>query len=357
MRARYLHRWLVALTLLALALSTPLAAHEIGTTRVTVDLHEGRYAVEIVTDAASLLEKLKAISGEDRPSLASYDDIFRGRVQLRFDGQPVHPDVQYSVAASTDIASPPIATIRASGIVPGGAHALTWSYGWTFASYALTTRGERSTASTVWLEGGQASAPIALDAPAAPLNRLSIGWRYLTLGFTHIVPYGFDHVLFVLGIFLLGGGLRSILWQVSAFTVAHSITLGLSMFGLLTAPSAVVEPLIAVSILYVAVENLFLRELRSWRVALVFAFGLLHGLGFAGALKELGLPRSEFMTALLTFNLGVEGGQMAVIGMAFLLFGWHYGGRDWYRQRIVVPASLLIACTAVYWTIERLPRL
>jgi type IV secretory pathway VirB2 component (pilin) len=126
------------------------------------------------------------------------------------------------------------------------------------------------------------------------------------------------------------------------------------MYGLVAAPPSVVEPLIAVSIAYVAVENIFLSELRSWRVALVFVFGLLHGMGFAGALKELGLPRSEFLTALLTFNLGVEAGQLAVIAVAFLLVGWHCGARAWYRSRIVVPASLLIACTAVYWTFERL---
>jgi hypothetical protein len=112
--------------------------------------------------------------------------------------------------------------------------------------------------------------------------------------------------------------------------------------------------MIALSIAYVAIENIFLSELKTWRVALVFGFGLLHGLGFAGALKELGLPRSEFMTALLTFNAGVEAGQLAVIALAFLLVGWRYSHRDWYRARIAVPASMLIACTAVYWTIERL---
>src|SRR5262249_52542530 len=116
----------------------------------------------------------------------------------------------------------------------------------------------------------------------------------------------------------------------------------------------VVEPLIALSIAYVAIENIFLTELRSWRVALVFAFGLLHGLGFAGALKELGLPRAEFATALLTFNAGVEAGQLAVIATAFLLVGRRYADRTWYRGRIVIPASALIACTSVYWTIVRL---
>jgi hypothetical protein len=116
----------------------------------------------------------------------------------------------------------------------------------------------------------------------------------------------------------------------------------------------IVEPLIALSIAYVAIENIFLAELKSWRVALVFAFGLLHGMGFAGALKDLGLPRSEFVTALLTFNMGVEAGQLAVIGAAFMLVGWHCAHRAWYHGRIVVPVSTLIACTAVYWTIQRL---
>jgi len=158
----------------------------------------------------------------------------------------------------------------------------------------------------------------------------------------------------VLGIYLLSGRARSVLWQVSAFTIAHSITLGLSMYGVVAISPRIVEPLIALSIAYVAVENIFLSELKSWRVALVFAFGLLHGMGFAGALRELGLPRSEFATALLTFNLGVEAGQLAVIGAAFMLVGWHCASRSWYRSRVVVPASSVIACTAVYWTIARL---
>jgi hydrogenase/urease accessory protein HupE len=178
---------------------------------------------------------------------------------------------------------------------------------------------------------------------------------YAWLGFTHIVPKGVDHMLFVLGIFLLNRRMRPVLWQVSAFTVAHSITLGASLYGVVTVPAAFVEPMIALSIVYVAIENLFESELRGRRVALVFAFGLLHGLGFAGVLRDVGLPASDFATALLTFNLGVEAGQLAVIGAAFLLVGWRCGARPWYRQRIVVPASVAIACIATYWTLVRLP--
>jgi hydrogenase/urease accessory protein HupE len=350
-----------------LLMGPAIRAHEIGTTRVAVVFDEGRiYDIEIVTDAVSLVEKLEAsvaLSSSRAETDASrleallmnFDDAFRRRLKVVFDGSEVHPQIAYSVVPGTGPASAPVAIIRLKGPVPPNAGHFTWTFGWTFASYALTIRGPASgNPATEWLEGSQVSAPFALTAPTPPADRLRIAWRYLTLGFTHILPNGLDHMLFVLGIFLLSGRGRSVLWQVSAFTVAHSITLALSMYGVLSVPPRIVEPLIALSIAYVALENIFLSELRSWRVALVFAFGLLHGMGFAGALKELGLPRSEFVTALLTFNIGVEAGQLAVIGVAFLLVGWHYSNRAWYRGRIVVPMSALIACTGVYWMIQRL---
>jgi hypothetical protein len=125
------------------------------------------------------------------------------------------------------------------------------------------------------------------------------------------------------------------------------------MYGIVSLPSRVVEPLIALSIAYVAIENVMTRELKPWRLALVFMFGLLHGLGFAGVLRELGLPRDEFLTALLTFNLGVEGGQLTVIAAAMLAVG-RFMKKGWYRQRVVIPASLIIATVGVYWFVARL---
>lgn len=106
------------------------------------------------------------------------------------------------------------------------------------------------------------------------------------------------------------------------------------------------------AIAYVAIENLVTRELQPWRVALVFGFGLLHGMGFAGVLSELGLPRSECVTALLTFNLGVEGGQLTVIALAFGAV-FQVQQQDWYRRWVVVPASLAIAATRIVWTVQR----
>jgi hydrogenase/urease accessory protein HupE len=341
-------------------------AHEIGTTRVSATLSQGsNYDIEIVTDATALGDKLAAASGTrvaskpDAATLQAFisnrDPAFRQRIKVAFDGNAVQPSMTYVVTPPADATSVPAATIHFTGPIPAGAQQFSWSFGWTFASYALEIRKDpRENPVTEWLEGDQSSKPFAMAAPIQRTNRLQTALLYLKLGFTHIVPLGLDHMLFVLGIYLLSGRLRSVLLQVSAFTVAHSITLGLSMYGLVNVSSRVVEPMIAISIAYVAIENIFQAELKSWRVALVFAFGLLHGMGFAGALKELGLPRSEFVTALLTFNIGVEAGQLAVIGTAFLLVGWHWSERTWYRARVVVPASIAIACTAIYWTVQRI---
>ena len=177
--------------------------------------------------------------------------------------------------------------------------------------------------------------------------------EYLSLGFEHILPKGLDHILFVLGLYLLSARLAPLLWQVTAFTVAHTLTLALSMYGVVSLPPTVVEPLIAVSIAYVAVENMLMSELKPWRALVVFGFGLLHGLGFAGVLRDLGLPAGRFVTALVTFNLGVELGQLAVIGLAFLAVGWFHR-RTWYRDRIVIPASAIIAAVGGYWAVARL---
>lgn len=192
---------------------------------------------------------------------------------------------------------------------------------------------------------------IALQPPGTGENLVAIG-RYLNVGFHHIVPEGQDHILFVLGLFLFSARLKPLLWQVSAFTVAHSITLGLALYGVVRLPSAITEPLIAASIVFVAVENIFVKEIKPWRYAVVFCFGLVHGLGFASAFANVGLPRENFVTGLIGFNLGVECGQLTVIASAFLLVG-RFRDRPWYRRAIVIPASAVIALIGLFWTLQR----
>ena len=186
----------------------------------------------------------------------------------------------------------------------------------------------------------------------APANEVI--WFYLQLGITHIIPFGLDHILFVVGLCLLSTRLKTIVWQATAFTVAHSITLALSMKDIITLPALVVEPIIALSILFIAVENMLLTELKPWRIMVVFLFGLIHGLGFAGVLSETGLPRNRFFTSVLTFNTGVELGQVAVILFMYATLILPFGQKLWYRQRVVYPLSIMIALIAIYWTVQRI---
>lgn len=184
-------------------------------------------------------------------------------------------------------------------------------------------------------------------------SRTDVALIYLKLGYTHIIPLGLDHILFVLSLFFLNPKLKVVIWQATAFTVAHSITLGLAMYGLITPPTYIVEPIIALSIMFVAVENMLSDKLRPSRVIIVFAFGLIHGMGFASALTGLGLPKNDFAISLIMFNLGVELGQLTIILLAWFLVGKWFHEKQWYRKRIVFPVSALIAVVALYWTIER----
>jgi hypothetical protein len=346
-------------------------AHEIGTTRVTAHIGAAEYSIEVVVDPPSLLGRLESLAGQPRSGPLPAGDYqariealqreFLSRIDISFDGQSVPARFAYRASAQPDASSPDNepygpapAIIRLTGPVPAYARTFTWKYALTAASYPFAASHDSDKGSTEWLDGAQVSRAFAIDAVTSPLSRARIAWTYFTLGFTHIVPKGVDHILFVLGLFFFSRRLRPMLWQVTAFTMAHSITLVLSIYGVVRVAQAIVEPLIALSIAYVAVENIFASRLRPSRIALVSAFGLLHGMGFAGVLSELGLPRSEFVTALITFNAGVEAGQLAVIAGAFVLVAYWTSHREWYRRRIVVPASASIALMGVYWTVERL---
>lgn len=178
--------------------------------------------------------------------------------------------------------------------------------------------------------------------------------KYLGLGFTHIIPLGFDHILFIICLFFLNTSLKKVVLQASMFTVAHSITLGLAMNGIIKPPAAIVEPLIALSIVLLAAENIYSNKLRSWRMAMIFVFGMVHGMGFAGALSELGIPEYAFATSLISFNIGVELGQLTIIAGLYILLTKTFSEKPWYRKAIVIPANAMIAIFAAYLTVERI---
>jgi len=195
-----------------------------------------------------------------------------------------------------------------------------------------------------------ASAP-APEPPRPPWYRELA--TYLRTGFHHIVPEGTDHILFVLGLFFLGITWRNLLAQTTVFTVAHATTLFLSTYGIFSLPSRWVEPAIALSIAFIALENVWSPKLGPGRLAVVFCFGLVHGLGFASSLQEVPFPRHDFLVALLGFNFGVDFGQLFIIGLAFLAVGW-FRKRPWFRARVAVPCSLAIAATGLFWAGQRI---
>lgn len=178
----------------------------------------------------------------------------------------------------------------------------------------------------------------------------SLSW--VVIGFQHIIPSGLDHIVFVLGLFFLSTRFSILLYQVSCFTLAHSLTLGLATVGVVSAPAWFIEPLIAVSIMFIALDNLYSQSLARWRLAIVTLFGLLHGLGFASALSDLILPAENLLSTLLFFNLGVEAGQLTVLVLAYMTIGWL---RNWskYFQRVARPASVAIAGVGTYWLVKR----
>jgi len=199
-----------------------------------------------------------------------------------------------------------------------------------------------------------------LDASGEERGFWSTATLYVTIGIGHILPDGADHILFVLAIFLASTRLRALVIQVSAFTVAHTVTLALAASGVITPSPAVVEPLIAFTIAFVAIENLFFEDMTRWRPGVVFLFGLVHGMGFAGFFGELGLPPGQFWSALIGFNVGVEIGQLivitaaAMIALAIRRAIKDPEGTTLYRQYVVRPGSLMIGATGLWWAVTRL---
>lgn len=178
---------------------------------------------------------------------------------------------------------------------------------------------------------------------------------YIRIGVQHILPTGTDHILFVLALFFSTRRLKPLLIQISAFTAAHTATLGLVAAGVFSPPASIVEPLIAATIAFVAVENIIFKDMTRWRPLVVFAFGLIHGMGFAGFFGSLGIPQNQFWSALIGFNIGVEIGQLSVVFAAALLM-WPLQkaiGEAAYRRFVIWPACGLIGFIGAWWAIER----
>jgi len=337
----------VAALVITVLLAPALSAHPTATSFVDIRLvRAGRVDVTLTTDAKALTLKLQALSA----SLVEH-------LELSVDGTPIALTLD---ATSRLKDRDELIQVHLSGTLPAYARALVWKTDLFLGSYPLSIRSGQNASIAAedgdyeWLSGAAPSSPFDLQSSTPADSRWARFGHLVATGFTHIVPAGLDHMLFVLGLFLLASGARSLLLQITAFTLAHSVSLALAVTGLVAIPAAIVEPLIAASIVYVAVENVVTSRLSKWRLAVVFAFGLLHGLGFAGALADLGIDRAHIAETLVGFNVGVELGQLAVVVAAAIVMRMLPIPSERRRGFVTVPASLAIAAIGVFWAVERL---
>lgn len=384
--------------LLSLFIPSSVTAHPLPLSQARLQIDSAKQTYDLIIDcdvtalvmghaaghlSEDLASQLAALSGEDlKREIDRKREWFASQLEITVDrekAEPVSitfPDVkairETRIGRGGEIETQH-ETVHITGRIRAGAHGLTLRLPREIGAVLLIARRDAMDLSPQLLAAGQQCQPLPLtDEPLDPPKQQSpenqgeteagdghsippgviTAGQFLALGFWHIIPQGLDHILFVLGLFLLSPALKPLLWQVTAFTVAHSATLAMAMCGIVRLPSEIVEPLIAASIVVIAIENLFTSKLNPWRPIVVFAFGLLHGLGFAGVLSDLSLPAGQFAPAIIGFNLGVEVGQLAVIGLAFLSVGWLRKSKA-YRPAVVIPASLAIAAFGIVWVIER----
>lgn len=380
--------WAVMSSLWALLLSATAQAHEVVPTIADLFVSDTTVRIEMranieaqlsgidldahqdtdTAENASEYDALRALATADVAARAPELVAFWNSVAMvSVDGAPVPLVLERVVVPDVaDAELPRISDLVMTGTLPVGGSAVEIL--WPVGAGDLVVRQQGVEAPfTGLVSGGGSTGPVSLAGGA-----VASGWSafasYIPVGFDHILPKGLDHILFVLGLFFLSTQLGPLLWQVSAFTLAHTVTLALGALGYVNLPGNIVEPLIAASILYVAIENIFARGLTRWRPVIVFGFGLLHGLGFASVLGDFGLPDGQFIPALIGFNVGVELGQLSVIAVAALLL-W-LGCRAAAAARLTgveelvseypvmfrawsMTGSLIIAGVAIYWVIER----
>lgn len=367
---------LCALVLVLAAITVqapPGLGHEITPAIADVEVRQDRVTLSIRMALESLLSGINladVTDSNDAPEAALYDrfrlmppaeldDAFRKawpRISqgfvVRAGDTPVDlqiDDLSIPAIGNEELVRSSVMTL--SGALPEGDAPVT--IGWQASYGALIVReiGAGENAYEAFLMSGNVSDPLdRLDIPAE--RAWTVFVRYLASAFDYFVLSG-DSVIFVLGLFVFVPRFVPLLSQVAAFTLAHAITLTLTAYGVFSISGGIIYPLIAASVVFIGVDNIFGSGGLRLRAVFVFAFGLLHGLGFADALALFPIPPDSLFQGLIGFNLGVALGQLAVIAAAFLLVGLWFRSRPWYRPRIVVPVSVGISLIGAYVAIER----
>ncbi len=305
--------------------------------------------------AAPVYDRLRELPSEAlQKEFGDFASRFFDGVELGLKGDAVPlmlAEIEIPPVGNTAVAR--ISRIVLTGQAPVDGRNFTWRLDRSLGDSVIRVRqpGTEEILYATHVPAGETAGPLSLSAPQEQTTA-EVSMDYLWIGFTHILPKGLDHILFVIGLFLLSSRLSTLVWQVSAFTVAHTLTIALGTLGIVNVPASIVEPLIALSIAWIGIENMMTVRLHSWRLTVVFGFGLLHGLGFASVLQEIGLTTTHFAAGLIAFNVGVELGQLTVIALCFLFVGWFMRWHR-YRQVVVIPGSLAITVVALFWVVER----
>ena len=356
-------------------MAQPVFAHEVQPAITNLTVSNDMVVGEIDLSLEPLIVGMDLATLEntdDSPSAQQYDALrAKPAAELRADFDQAWPNLKtkFRLLAGTtpvdfkiveliippvgDIESTRLSKLRISATLPADGTDVT--FGWAADLGGLIVRQNQSDGEVsyaAFLPAGGTSAAMPRDG-AASVGGIKNFFTYIKIGFEHIIPKGLDHILFVLGLFFFSLKMRPLITQITAFTLAHTVTLALATMGLVSVPGSIVEPLIALSIVLVALENIKGGDITLRRIAIVFAFGLLHGLGFASVLGDVGLAPSQFVASLIAFNIGVEIGQLSVVLVAFVALGLTFGKQPWYRARIAIPASFVIGAIGAYWTIER----
>jgi hypothetical protein len=253
---------------------------------------------------------------------------------------------------------PRTSTIKLSGNLPKSTDSLEWYYPARFSDNAVRLRQIYSDAEQwhwgawQWLRNDQSSKPILLKQFQNRPSSFATFIAYIAIGFKHIIPKGGDHLLFIIGLFLAARHWKVLLIQVSVFTVAHTLTLALAAFGLFNISPRIIEPLIALTIALIGLEAMRNRTIGKFRLLIIFAFGLLHGLGFAAAMRAFDLSADLFISALIGFNVGVELAQILALLTAWILVA-QWIPKIQYRRILVIPTSTLICLMGLTWFFQR----
>lgn len=369
---------------LGVLFSNPSVAHTDDINQATLSLTDGdHYQLTVTVDLIHLLKQYLNISGDDekvmiwlnQQSLSEQKSLLEQLKQLisrqskiYFDNKATNIavfkglELQYlKRILSQQLSATEYKTqLQATGSIPENVSAVNIRFSPLLGNVILkVVRPEQEIMSAATLSNSYQTRTVNQQLAGnsqLSTTALAIAGDYIYQGFVHILPKGLDHILFVLALFLFAKRRSTLLWQISAFTLAHTLTLALGIYGIISLPGDIVEPLIALSIVYVGLENIYRaknNKTSHTRIPIIFAFGLLHGLGFASVLADVGLPPSQYALSLISFNIGVELGQLTVIALAFISL-LPFRAKGWYQTKLVLALNIAIAIVASYWVIERI---